>query len=224
MLCVFDFDGTLADSKAAYYKTVQRYAAQNSFKLPSLQQMDMAFGNPYPSLFEGWGDIETFKIHLDKIFHLVDDVLSEDPLCMPLYPGIFGLLEKLVNEGIVLAIVTSRNLHPLRTVMDAHNITQFFKTIRSAQDMIDHGYRGKPHPDKLNCVLRELNQPAEKTIMVGDTFMDMKMAKNAGVYAMGVSWGYHDEATLLANGADTVVGMPSDLLAHVNAVIRQSCT
>lgn len=218
MLCVFDFDGTLADSKAAYYKTVQRYAVQNDFKVPTLQQMDMAFGNPNPPLFEDWGNTETFKIHLDNIFTLVDDVLSEDPLCMPLYPDIFNLLENLINDRVILAIVTSRNLSPLRTVMDAHNITQFFKTIRSAQDMIDHGYRGKPYPDKLNCVLRELNQPARKTIMVGDTFMDIKMAKNAGVYAMGVSWGYHDKATLLANGADSVVGNPSDLLGSIKAV------
>lgn len=215
MLCAFDFDGTLADSKSAYYKTVLRYAAQNNFPVPSHQEMDMAFGNPNPPLFKGWGDPAEFLQHLDNIFLLVDDVLCEDPLCMPLFSGIFNLLETLNNDGVVLSIVTSRNLKPLLTVMDAHKITPFFKTIRSAQDMIDRGYRGKPHPDKLSCVLRELNCPCEKVVMIGDTHMDIKMGKNAGVKTVGVSWGYHDEATLREHGADEVADTPEQLYAMI---------
>jgi phosphoglycolate phosphatase len=211
MLCVFDFDGTLDDSKSAYYKTVLRYAEQNNFTVPTQLEMDMAFGNPNPPLFEGWGDPEKFQQHLDNVFLLVDDVLCEDPTCMPLFPGVFNLLEDLRNDDVVLSIVTSRNLTPLLTVMDAHKITSFFKTIRSAQDMIDRGYRGKPYPDKLNCVLREFNCPCEKAVMVGDTFMDIKMAKNAGVFALGVSWGYHDEHTLKMHDADAVVSEPSQI-------------
>ena len=211
MLCAFDFDGTLADSKSAYYKTVLRYATQNNFPVPSRQEMNMAFGNPNPPLFKGWGNPEEFLQHLDNVFLLVDDVLCEDPRCMPLFPGIFNLLEGLKNDGMMLSIVTSRNLKPLLTVMDEHKITPFFKTIRSAQDMIDRGYRGKPHPDKLNCVLREFNCPCEKAVMVGDTFMDIKMGKDAGVKAVGVSWGYHDETTLRGHGADEVADTPGKL-------------
>jgi phosphoglycolate phosphatase-like HAD superfamily hydrolase len=95
MLCAFDFDGTLADSKPAYYKTVLRYAAQNKFPMPSQQEMHMAFGNPNPPLFKGWGDPVEFLQHLDNIFLLVDDVLCEDPTCMPLFPGVLKLLEEL---------------------------------------------------------------------------------------------------------------------------------
>lgn len=82
--------------------------------------------------------------------------------------------------------------------------------------MIDRGYRGKPHPDKLNCILREFNYPCEKAVMVGDTFMDIKMAKNAGVKVVGVSWGYHDETTLREHGADEV----ADTAEKLSAVIR----
>lgn len=47
--------------------------------------------------------------------------------------------------------------------------------------------------------------------MVGDTFMDIRMGKNAGVKAVGVSWGYHDEITLRDHGADEVVDTPEKL-------------
>lgn len=211
MLCVFDFDGTLADSKSAYYTTVLRYAKQHGFKTPSEYEMDMAFGNPNPPIFEGWGDSQEFLSHLDNIFLLVDDVLCEDPACMPLFPGVFDLLANLTKDDLSLSIVTSRNLVPLLTVMDYHKITHFFKTIRSAQDMIDHGYRGKPYPDKLNSVLKEFDCHPEKAAMIGDTSMDIGMAKNAGVYAVGVAWGYHDEQTLKEHGADAVAHNPGQI-------------
>jgi len=204
MLCVFDFDGTLADSKSAYYQAVRRYAEENNFPLPSQIDMDMAFGNPNPPFFKGWGSEEGFMQHLDTVFLMVDDILCEDPYCMPLYDGVYSMLESLKHDGLQLAIVTSRNLKPLQTVLKAHNIDAFFTTIRSAQDMVDKGYRGKPHPDKLNCVLRELNCSPDKAIMIGDTFMDVQMAKNAEVFALGVSWGYHDEEILRNNGADAI--------------------
>jgi phosphoglycolate phosphatase len=101
-------------------------------------------------------------------------------------------------------------------LIEHHKISAFFKTIRSAQDVVDRGYRGKPHPDKLNCVLKEMAYLPEKSIMIGDTLMDMAMAKSAGVQAVGVSWGYHDEATLRNHGADEVVNTPEML----NKVIR----
>lgn len=110
MLCAFDFDGTLADSKSAYYKTVRRYASHNNLTVPSRQEMDMAFGNPDPPLFKGWGSSIEFIQHLDKVFFLVDDVLCEDPMCMPLFSGVFNLLENLKNDGVVLSIVTSRKI------------------------------------------------------------------------------------------------------------------
>jgi HAD superfamily hydrolase (TIGR01549 family) len=178
---------------------------QNKLPLPSVDELDMAFGSPQPPQFKGWGSYEESKQHLYNIFLKVDDVLCEDPACMPLYPGIYEMLEDLKCNDIELAIVTSRNLKPILRVMDTHQITPYFSSIRSAQDMIDQGYRGKPHPDKLNCVLREFDCPADKAIMVGDTHMDIQMAKNAGVFALGVLWGYHSEQTLKEYGADAIV-------------------
>jgi phosphoglycolate phosphatase len=204
MLCAFDFDGTLADSKFAYYTAVKQYAEQNAFPLPSTHDMDMAFGNPNPPFFKGWGNPTNFQPHLDKIFLMVDDILCHDPHCMPLYNGIFEFLERLYKNNISMAIVTSRNLKPLQAVLKAHKIDMFFKAIRSAQDMIDRNYRGKPYPDKLNCVLKEFKVTPSQAIMIGDTFMDIQMAKNAGTFALGVVWGYHDKQVLMDHKADAV--------------------
>jgi phosphoglycolate phosphatase len=220
MHCAFDFDGTLADSKSIYYKAIQVYSHQKGLKIPVKSDMDIVFGHPNPPIvFEGWGKLEGFTDHLHAIYFMTDDLICNQPSDMPLYPKITEMLEDL-SQDFTLSIVTSRSIKPIRALLDYHEIGTFFKTIRSDQDVIDRGYRKKPHPDKLNCVLRELACPAERSVMIGDTLMDMAMAKNAGTKAVGVSWGYHNEATLRDHGADAVVDTPQKLSPEIRFIFK----
>ena len=219
MLCAFDFDGTLADSKPVYYKAVKAYSHQNNLKIPAQSDMDLVFGNPNPpTTFDGWGDLGGFLGHLDNIYAMTDDLICESPSDMPLFEGIQELLERLSQDNVILSIVTSRSLKPIHALVEHHGISALFKTIRSHQDVIDRGYRKKPYPDKLNCVLKEMEYPAEKSVMIGDTLMDMMMAKSAGTKAIGVSWGYHDEETLRRYGADDVAHTPQKLEHMISAL------
>ena len=216
MLCAFDFDGTLGDSKSVCYKALKLYSNQTGLNLPAYSDMDHVFGNPNPPIiFKGWGDIEAFRKHLLNIYEMTDDLICDQPSDAPLFPGIQELLDDL-SQDFVLTIVTSRALKPIQALIQHHKIESYFKTIRSDQDIINRGYRGKPHPDKLNCVLQETGFHPQKAVMIGDTLMDMKMAKSAGVKAIGVSWGYNNEAILREHGADEVVRSPETL----NQVIR----
>jgi len=54
-------------------------------------------------------------------------------------------------------------------------------------------------------------------VMIGDTQFDMQMAASTGVRAIGVSWGYHAPAELLAAGAERVVTTPAELGEHLQA-------
>jgi len=223
MLCAFDFDGTLADSRVAHYHTVHLYAKIHGFPMPPKNEMDAVFGNPEPSfIFEGWTDnVEVFKRQLLDIYGMADDVLCNDPSVMPLFEGIPDLLDNLRHKNIDLAIVTSRSLNPLQIVMQKHKIDGFFKTIRSHHDVENNGYRGKPYPDKLNCVLKEFKKSPREAIMIGDTSMDMQMAKNAAVRGVGVSWGYHPRETLKKHGAVYVAETVSELSQAIGQQFAQ---
>lgn len=211
MLCVFDFDGTIAESKPVYYKAIEVYSQRNGFKMPNQSDMDLVFGNPTPPIvFETWEAKGDFITHMENVYAMTDGLICGQPSIMPLFDGIREQLIEL-KKNLILSIVTSRSLKPIQTLIHHHHIDTYFKTIRSAQDIIDRGYRGKPYPDKLNCVLKELACPAENAVMIGDTLMDMVMAKNAGTKAIGVSWGYHDETTLRQHGADYIVKNPQEL-------------
>lgn len=220
MLCAFDFDGTIADSRAVYYKAIRIYSQRNGFIVPAQAEMDLVFGNPTsPIVFETWGAKEDFVGHLQNIYQMTDGLICEQPADMPLFEGIHEQLADL-QKDFVLTIVTSRSLKPIQALIHHHKIDAYFKTIRSDQDIIDRGYRGKPHPDKLNCVLNEMDCPTDKAVMIGDTLMDMAMAKNAGTKAIGVSWGFHDEATLRKYGADEIVSSPYNLKKTIQEILE----
>ena len=80
---------------------------------------------------------------------------------------------------------------------------------------------GKPAPDMLYRALRETGVEAHNTVMIGDTTFDMEMAMNAGVPAIGVSWGYHTDRELLAAGARVIVNGFQDLPGALQSIIGE---
>ena len=60
-------------------------------------------------------------------------------------------------------------------------------------------------------MIDELGVERDEVAYVGDTATDMKTARNAGLFARGVTWGFRDEAELLANGANAIVHHPSEI-------------
>jgi phosphoglycolate phosphatase len=59
----------------------------------------------------------------------------------------------------------------------------------------------------------------ETTVVIGDTVFDVEMAVAAGAKAIGVDWGYHDGAELLAAGAIAVAKQPSDIYDLMQAMM-----
>jgi phosphoglycolate phosphatase len=76
----------------------------------------------------------------------------------------------------------------------------------------------------LECC-EEARVAPSRTIVVGDTRYDMEMAAAAGAWAIGVGWGYHNEAELIAAGASIVIDSFDDLEGAVEALAgRESLT
>lgn len=222
MLCAFDFDGTLGDSRQINYQTAKFYSQQKGLKVPSQLDVDSVFGNPNPPfVFDGWGSRDEYLRHLDAIYVMTDHMICQRPEIMPLYDGIQDLLRDLRQDHFTMTVVTSRALKPILALLEYHNIACYFSTIRTHQDIQDRGHRGKPYPDKLNCVLKELNYNPQKAVMIGDTIMDIKMAKSAGVSAIGVTWGFHKEKDLLDHGADRIVSSPQVLTQVIRDLFQE---
>ena len=67
--------------------------------------------------------------------------------------------------------------------------------------------------------MQQHQSSAEQTIFVGDSEIDVQTAQNAGVFSVGVGWGYRGSEVLLAQGVDLIVEHPSDLLDFLDGQI-----
>jgi phosphoglycolate phosphatase len=133
-------------------------------------------------------------------------------LSEPLFPGIADLLGALVAGGWTLAVATGKSDRGLAHCLAAHGIAERFVSLQTADR-----HPSKPHPAMLEAAMDEAGAAPDETVMIGDTAYDIMMAAGIGVRAVGVGWGYHEPAELIAAGANYVVRDAADLEEYLLA-------
>lgn len=125
------------------------------------------------------------------------------------YAGVVATLEALAARGAPLAVVTNKPHDAAVEIVRALFPTIRFGAVLGQKDGLPH----KPDPAGALSVARELGVAPASTYFVGDTDTDMSTARNAGMIAVGVLWGFRDRDELEAHGAAHVLAEPSELLA-----------
>lgn len=211
-LIVFDWDGTLMDSAAMIVDSVQAAARDLGLEPPSDERarhiiglgLEDALRHALPDLPEArYADlVERYRHHY----------LSRDHELV-LFAGATALIENLAAQGRWLAVATGKSRRGLDRALEQSGLGPFFHGTRCADEC-----HSKPHPQMLEELMAELAVPPAQTLMIGDTTHDLLMAKNAGVDAVGVSYGAHPRAALLAAGprylADSLVDLDAWLRAN----------
>jgi phosphoglycolate phosphatase len=103
----------------------------------------------------------------------------------------------------------------LNRVLAEFDCGTFFHATRCADETFS-----KPHPQMLLEIMDELGVAPEETVMIGDTEYDLQMAKNAGVKAIGVSYGVHERERLLRHQPLICVDSIRDLTVCLNRLIK----
>lgn len=128
------------------------------------------------------------------------------------YPGVKAMLARLKERGIKLAVLSNKFDGAVREVVEAF-LPDCFDSVHGESPEFPR----KPDPTGLNKLLAEIGVSAEHCVFVGDSSNDTRVARAAGAYAIGVTWGYNDVATLRDNGADLIVDRPEEILAALGA-------
>jgi phosphoglycolate phosphatase len=130
------------------------------------------------------------------------------------YPGIPELLDALTERGIKLAVLSNKP-HDFTAACVKHYLAAWrFAAVLGPQA----GVPRKPDPAGALRILHELHAHPEQCLYVGDTGIDMQTACAAGLYAVGVSWGFRPVEELRGSGADIVLDAPGELLSLVTTV------
>lgn len=128
------------------------------------------------------------------------------------YEGIYELLTKLERHKYLIGILSNKpHKFTVRYAKKLFNEYHFHE-VHGQKEHIPK----KPDPIGAINIAKSFKIPSEEIYYVGDTGTDMKTAKNAGMIAVGVLWGFRDETELLQNGADYIVKNPAELWEVLN--------
>jgi len=207
---VFDLDGTLADTlesiATAANKTLNILGYQN---LPTENYKYYA-GDGAKALMlrvlKDSGDVTGSR--LDEMAPIYADVFEE--YCMykvQPYAGIPELIRSLKDMGMKIAVLTNK---PHKRALDV--LADLFapKTFDFIQGQSDDIPR-KPDPAGAFMIADALKIAPEECIYLGDTDTDMQTGRAAGMFTIGVLWGFRDEQELISNGAQALVKTPADV-------------
>ncbi|WP_157216724.1 HAD-IA family hydrolase [Flavisphingomonas formosensis] len=208
-LAVFDCDGTLVDSAANICLAMEACFAKAELPLPPRRLTRRVVGlslveavrtlHPDAPHDRHVGMAEDYK----QAFH---DLRSRGLVAEPLFDGIAEAIARIETAGWLLGVATGKSDRGLGFCLDHNRIAHHFVTLQTADR-----HPSKPHPSMLEAAMAEAGAEPATTVMIGDTAFDIGMAKQAGVTAIGVAWGYHEPAELFAEGADHVVSDPREL-------------
>ena len=126
-----------------------------------------------------------------------------------LYVGVAELLDALTSRGIPMAVLTNKPQEFAELCMKAFlSAWDFALTLGQMP-----GVPVKPDPAGPRQVIRHLGVAPEEILYLGDTDVDMRTAVGAGMYPVGVTWGFRPAGELIAAGAATLIAHPLELLA-----------
>ena len=209
-LIVFDCDGTLVDSQHVIVAAAERAFLAQGLVPPAAAAVQAVIGLSLELAVASWrpeAGVAERTLLVDAYRTAWRTLRDREGVREPLFPGALATLIELDRQGRLLGVATGKSRPGLLSVLDHHGLTSLFTSLQTADR-----HPSKPHPAMLEAAMRETDSAPGETLMVGDTSYDMAMARAAGAGAIGVAWGYHPAASLVAAGATTVLERFEDLL------------
>ncbi|MDO5547345.1 MAG: HAD-IIIA family hydrolase [Eubacteriales bacterium] len=208
---IFDLDGTLLNTLEDLRSAVNASLTLRDLPPRTTEEVQAFVGNGVRNLMkralpQGTSDGEINEALADfKSYyaaHLCDKTVP--------YDGIPELLKELKRRGIKVAVLSNK-LDAASKQLMAHYFGEIFDVVFGERA----GIPRKPDPTSCNEIVQLLAVPKDQILYVGDSGVDMQTAKNAGLYAVGVMWGFRDRSVLLDGGADALIDRPDQLFDHL---------
>jgi pyrophosphatase PpaX len=202
---LFDLDGTVIDSGAIILASM-RHAAREvlGVEVPDEQLMAAVGG---PGLEAQMRALSPDRAdELVTVYRAHNEPLHDELVCCA---GMDEVLVQLKDEGRRLGIVTAKRRQTVELAFARIPIEHLFETVVGGDETKKH----KPDPEPLLLALERLGAAPDDAVYVGDAPFDVKAAKAAGLYSVGVSWGgIHGRERLEAEEPDALVDTTEELL------------
>jgi phosphoglycolate phosphatase len=204
-LVIFDWDGTLMDSTRLIAACIQAACRDLGLAVPTEAEASWVIGLGLQQTLEKIAPGITPAQQKDMGARYRHHFLAREHEA-PLFAGVRETLGELRARERRMAVATGKSRLGLDRAMAGAGLAGMFEITRCA----DEGFP-KPHPDMLLHILDQTGVDAGRAVMIGDTTHDLELAANAGVDAVAVCYGAHDEPLLRERGARHFAGSVEDL-------------
>jgi len=222
---IFDLDGTLIDSRLDLVHSVN--AALRHIQHPELPDDVIAsyVGDGAPILIQTALQGETVDEALvRKGLEFFLSYYREHKLDhTKVYPGIAEALAAIQNSGNgvprKMAVLSNKPVNPSRAIVEALGLGKYFSQVYGGNSFATK----KPDPEGALQLLAEAGVPPEQAAIVGDSHVDVRTGRNAGLWTVGVNYGFAPH-TLEGEPADITVDHPQELAAVFAGQAEQAGT
>lgn len=194
-LFIFDFDGTLGDTKECVVAAFQGALTANNFKKTSREKIIRLMGISLKDVFRELVSEELSDEMYEKLVadyrNLYRTFLTKKTL---IFPGVKATLERMKDKGVMCSIVTSKKTEFAKLSCEHLGIYSYFDLL-IGDDMVQNK---KPHPEMLETTLEKLHVNKDDAVMIGDSTYDIEMGNAIGMDTIAVTWGAHSEKELLS--------------------------
>ncbi len=210
-LLIFDLDGTLIDSKLDLAHSVN--AARAYMEMPPLEHalIYTYVGNGAPLLIRRAMGPEASQEEVDRALDFFIRYYAQHCLDFTvLYPGVREALDRLRSADVRMAILTNKPVRISNQIVRGMGLGDHFFRVYGGNSFAEK----KPDPVGIDTLLEESGLPRESAVMVGDSAVDIRTARNAKVKACGVTYGFQPES-LKEDPPDLLVDDLRELADHV---------
>ena len=211
-LIIFDFDGTLGDTRRNIVTTMQMTITELGLPSRSDSECISTIGLPLYGCFETLypdTDKEIIQQCTDTYRRIFQENLQT--IKPQTFPKVVETLYALKEQGFTLAIASSRSHDSLVELTQNLGISDVISYLIGADDV----EKAKPNPEPVLNVLAALGYDAEETLVVGDMSVDILMGVNAGAKTCGVTYGNGTKQELEEVGADYIINSFDELIYKI---------
>ncbi len=207
---VFDLDGTLFSSdETIYFSTLETFNDLGiEVKIPK-EKFNALIGHHFTDMFDELGikdyDFDEFiEIYKKNYFNHIH-------LSKP-FPGMRETIYELKRKGIKVGLLTTKSQGQAEKILSHFNLISQFDGVMGRREGIAH----KPSKEPLLLLLKEIGcDEPEKSLMVGDSELDIQCGKAAGAFTAAVTFGYRTKRELQKEKPDFIINELKEILALI---------
>ena len=190
-LLIFDLDGTLIDSKLDLAQAVNATRSHMGMTPLDNERVYSYVGNGAPVLIRRAMGAAATEPEVEEALEFFLEFYGEHYLDFTtFYPGVHEALDRLHRGGKRMAVLTNKPVRITRAILDGLGAGKLFFQVYGGNSFD----LKKPDPIGVHALMRESGIGAERTLMIGDSSVDIQTARNAGIASVGVTYGFQPES------------------------------